>query len=58
MADASANRRLKIEAHDASRVEWSVYIPLPHDDSVNEAEVSLRLELPDLDDAPGLVPQP
>ena len=47
MPDATANKRLKIEAHDASRVEWSVYIPLPHDDSVNEAEVSLRLEFPE-----------
>ena len=47
MADASANKRLKIEAHDASRVEWSIYIPLPHDQSVNEAEVALRLEFPE-----------
>src|SRR5260370_15037454 len=47
MADASANKRLKIEAHDASRVEWSIYIPLPHGDEVNEAEVSLRLEFPE-----------
>jgi hypothetical protein len=47
MRDESANRRLKIEAHDASRVEWSVYIPLPRDLRVSEAEVSLRLEFPE-----------
>src|SRR5207245_10558944 len=47
MPDDSANRRLKIEAHDASRVEWSIYIPLPRGPSVSEAEVSLRLELPE-----------
>jgi hypothetical protein len=47
MADESANRRLKIEAHDASRVEWSMYIPLPRDREVSEAEVSLRLEFPE-----------
>src|SRR5437870_11335185 len=46
MPDDSANRRLKIEAHDASRVEWSIYIPLPRGPSVSEAEVSLRLEFP------------
>jgi hypothetical protein len=42
MPDESANRRLKIEAHDASRVEWSIYIPLPRGSCVSEAEVSLR----------------
>src|SRR5438132_13968813 len=47
MADLSANKRLKIEAHDASRVEWSLYIPLPHGKEVNEAEVTLRLEFPE-----------
>jgi hypothetical protein len=47
MADANANKRLKIEAHDASRVEWSIYIPLPHGKEVNEAEVDLRLEFPE-----------
>ena len=47
MRDDSANRRLKIEAHDASRVEWSIYIPLPRDGRVNEADVSLRLEFPE-----------
>src|SRR5439155_1051497 len=47
MPDDSANRRLKIEAHDASRVEWSIYIPLPRGPSVSEAEVSLRLEFPE-----------
>ena len=47
MPGASANQRLKIEAHDASRVEWSIYIPLPHGDGVNEAEVGLRLEFPE-----------
>jgi hypothetical protein len=47
MGDGSANRRLKIEAHDASRVEWSIYIPLPHGKQVNEAEVDLRLEFPE-----------
>src|SRR6267143_1825837 len=47
MRDESANRRLKIEAHDASRVEWSIYIPLPRGREINEAEVSLRLEFPE-----------
>ena len=47
MRDESANRRLKIEAHDASRVEWSIYIPLPRDARINEAEVSLQLEFPE-----------
>ncbi|HEX9578755.1 MAG TPA: hypothetical protein VF993_13460 [Myxococcales bacterium] len=47
MADVSANRRLKIEAHDASRVEWSIYIPLPHGKETTEAEVDLRLEFPE-----------
>ena len=47
MPDESANRRLKIEAHDASRVEWSIYIPLPRGSCVSEAEVSLRLEFPE-----------
>src|SRR5438067_10556519 len=47
MADESANRRLKIEAHDASRVEWSMYIPLPRDREISEAEVSFRLEFPE-----------
>jgi hypothetical protein len=47
MPDDSANRRLKIEAHDASRVEWSIYIPLPRGPSVSEAQVSLRLEFPE-----------
>lgn len=45
--DGSANKRLKIEAHDASRVEWSIYIPLPHAGAVNEAEVAMRLEFPE-----------
>src|SRR6266478_215170 len=47
MRDESANRRLKIEAHDASRVEWSIYIPLPRGREINEAEVSLRLAFPE-----------
>ena len=47
MPDGSANKRLKIEAHDASRVEWSIYIPLPRGKGVNEAEVDLRLEFPE-----------
>ena len=47
MRDDAANRRLKIEAHDASRVEWSMYIPLPRGREVDEAEVSLRLEFPE-----------
>src|SRR5438132_13757347 len=47
MPDDSAKRRLKIEAHDASRVEWSIYIPLPRGPSVSEAEVSLRLQFPE-----------
>ena len=47
MADPVANQRLKIEAHDASRVEWSIYIPLPHGKAVTEAEVDLRLEFPE-----------
>ncbi|HYY51316.1 MAG TPA: hypothetical protein VE755_00520 [Myxococcales bacterium] len=47
MSDESANRRLKIEAHDASRVEWSMYIPLPRDREISEAEVSFRLEFPE-----------
>lgn len=47
MSDESANKRMKIEAHDASRVEWSIYIPLPHGNSVSEAEVDLRLEFPE-----------
>ena len=47
MADESANRRLKIEAHDASRVEWSLYIPLPRGREISEAEVSFRLEFPE-----------
>ncbi len=48
MRDESANRRLKIEAHDASRVEWSIYIPLPRQrGAVNEAEVSLQAEFPE-----------
>ena len=38
MRDPNANRRLKIEAHDASRVEWSIYVPLPRDRTVSEAE--------------------
>ena len=41
------NQRLKIEAHDASRVEWSIYIPLPHGKELHEAEVDLRLEFPE-----------
>ncbi|MGZ6143979.1 MAG: hypothetical protein ACXWLM_11615, partial [Myxococcales bacterium] len=45
--DSSASRRFKIEAHDASRVEWSIYIPLPRGHAVNEAEVDLRLEFPE-----------
>src|SRR5438445_14066 len=47
MPDDSANRRLKIDAHDASRVEWSIYLPLPRGPSVSEAEVSVRLEFPE-----------
>ena len=47
MRDESADRHLKIEAHDASRVEWSVYIPLPRGRRLSEAEVSLRLEFPE-----------
>ena len=45
--DGRANKRLKIEAHDASRVEWSIYIALPHGADVNEAEVAMRLEFPE-----------
>src|SRR3954467_9456499 len=40
-------QRLKIEAHDASRVEWSIYIPLPRGKAPSEAEVSLSLEFPE-----------
>src|SRR3954471_18364338 len=40
-------QRLKIEAHDASRIEWSMYIPLPHGKHGNEAEVALSLEFPE-----------
>ncbi len=40
-------QRLKIEAHDASRIEWSMYIPLPRDKQANEAEASLSLEFPE-----------
>jgi hypothetical protein len=40
-------RRLKIEAHDASRVEWSIYLPLPRDKTAFEAEVDLHLEFPE-----------
>src|ERR1700730_19005911 len=47
MRDESANRRLKIEAHDASPVEGSIYIPPPRGSEINEAEVSLRLEFPE-----------
>jgi hypothetical protein len=47
MREESANRRLKIEAHDASRVEWSMYVPLPRGRQVSEAEVSLSLEFPE-----------
>ncbi len=42
-----AGARLKIEAHDASRVEWSIYIPLPRGREVSEAEVDLSLEFPE-----------
>lgn len=41
------NNRLKIEAHDASRIEWSVYIPLPRGTGQSEAEVELTLEVPE-----------
>lgn len=44
--------RLKIEAHDASRVEWSIYIPLPQGAAHNEAEVALSLEFPETIYAP------
>ena len=47
MSDLNANKRLKIEAHDASRVEWSVYIALPKGKETNEADVDLRLEFPE-----------
>jgi len=47
MRDDAANRRLKIEAHDASRVEWSMYLPIPNGREVNEAEVELRLQFPE-----------
>src|SRR5512140_502750 len=40
-------QRLKIEAHDASRIEWSIYIPLPRGKEISEAEVSLSLEFPE-----------
>jgi hypothetical protein len=40
-------QRLKIEAHDASRIEWSIYIPLPRGKQMSEAEVSLSLEFPE-----------
>ena len=40
-------QRLKIEAHDASRIEWSIYIPLPRGKEMSEAEVSLSLEFPE-----------
>ncbi len=42
-----AGARLKIEAHDASRVEFSIYIPLPRGREVSEAEVDLSLEFPE-----------
>src|SRR5947209_790660 len=47
MAEAGSNQRLKIEAHDASRVEWSMYIPLPKGNAHTDAEVDLRLEFPE-----------
>ncbi len=47
MTGAGKNGRFKIEAHDASRVEWSIYIPLPHGKGHNDAEVDLRLEFPE-----------
>src|SRR3954469_19993666 len=47
MGEAAANQRLKIEAHDASRVEWSMYVPLPRGHGHADAEVDLRLELPE-----------
>ena len=47
-----AGARLKIEAHDASRVEWSIYIPLPRGRDVSEAEVDLSLEFPETIYAP------
>src|SRR3954471_14966946 len=47
MRDDAANRRLKVEAHDASRVEWSMYLPIPRGREVNEAEVALRLQFPE-----------
>src|SRR5438067_13857281 len=47
MSDLATNKRLKIEAHDASRIEWSIYLPLPRGKEVNEAEVDLRLEFPE-----------
>src|SRR5438046_8332898 len=47
MADESANRRLKIEALDSSRVEVSMYIPLPRDREISEAEVSFRVGFPE-----------
>ena len=47
MPDDSANRRLKIEAPDASRVEWSVYIPLPRGKGHHDADVELHLEFPE-----------
>ena len=41
------SQRLKIEAHDASRVEWSMYVPLPQGREGNDAAVDLWLEFPE-----------
>src|SRR5438552_18672728 len=47
MGEAGGNQRLKIEAHDASRIEWSMYVPLPRGKDVREAEVDLWMEFPE-----------
>ncbi|GAC1348543.1 MAG: hypothetical protein NVSMB23_29760 [Myxococcales bacterium] len=43
--------KLKIEAHDRSRIEWSIYVPLP-ERREGEAQVELLLEVPENVHAP------
>jgi len=38
--EESSPLKLKLERHDASRIEWSVYLPMPRGLRATEGEVS------------------
>jgi len=45
--EESSPLKLKLERHDASRIEWSVYLPMPRGLRATEGEVELCLEVPE-----------